>query len=218
MEVSNGTKHNILLENQGLIKEWFFHWNKILVPTADIMLLRMTANKIQLLQHPPYLLDLAPEAYFNFWSVKEVLAGALLTLESFKKIWEGVSRNINLDQFATAVRRQLDCCNKCIWLNNGLTKKSSEINTLLTKTILFLFMFFNLILNSLRKSRRCTLQRGVKSFRCMMQRGVKSYRRMMQRGVKSKNSGRLPRPLKGKSCKKSYMGDLQYPSPMRIMY
>jgi hypothetical protein len=37
--------------------------------------------------------------------------------------------------------------------------------------------------------------------------------------IKSKNSGRLPRPLKGQSCKKkSYMGDLQYPSPMRIMY
>ncbi len=46
----------------------------------------MTANKIQLLQHPPYLLDLAPKAYFFFWGVKEVLAGALLTLESFKKI------------------------------------------------------------------------------------------------------------------------------------
>jgi hypothetical protein len=51
------------------------------------------------------LLDLAPEAYFYFWDVKEVLAGALLTLESFKKIWGGVSRNIDIDQFATAVRR-----------------------------------------------------------------------------------------------------------------
>ncbi len=109
----------------------------------------MTANKIQLLQHPPYLLDLAPEAYFSFWGVKLVLAGAVLTMESFKKIWEGVSRNIDIDQFATAARRWLDCCNKCIWLNNRLTKKSSEINTLLTITILFLLMFFNLILNSL---------------------------------------------------------------------
>jgi hypothetical protein len=69
------------------------------------MLMWMTANKIQLLQHPPYLPDLAPEAYFYFWGVKEVLAGALLALESFKKIWGGVSRNIDIDQFATAVRR-----------------------------------------------------------------------------------------------------------------
>jgi hypothetical protein len=37
----------------------------------------ITANKIQLLQHPPYLLDLALEAYFFFWGVKEVQAGAL---------------------------------------------------------------------------------------------------------------------------------------------
>ncbi len=35
-----------------------------------------------------------------------------------------------------------------------------------------------------------------------------------QQGVKSKNSERLPRPLKGQSCKKTYMWDLQYPSPL----
>jgi hypothetical protein len=35
------------------------------------MLMWMTANKIQLLQHPPDLPDLAPEAYFFFWGVKE---------------------------------------------------------------------------------------------------------------------------------------------------
>jgi hypothetical protein len=36
--------------------------------------------------------------------VKEVLAGAVLTLESFKKIWEGVIQNISIDQFAIAFR------------------------------------------------------------------------------------------------------------------
>ena len=66
------------------------------------MLMWMTANKIQLLQHPPYLLDLAPEAYFFFWGVKEVLAGTVLTLESFKKIFGGVGRNIDIYRFATA--------------------------------------------------------------------------------------------------------------------
>jgi hypothetical protein len=64
----------------------------------------MTTNKILLLQHPPYLLDMAPEAFFFFWSEKEVLAGDVLTLESFKKIWEGVRRNIGIDQFAIAFR------------------------------------------------------------------------------------------------------------------
>jgi hypothetical protein len=69
------------------------------------MLMWMTANKIQLLQHPFYLLDLAPEAYFFFWGVKEVLASAVLTLESFNKIWGRVGRNIVIDQYATAFRR-----------------------------------------------------------------------------------------------------------------
>jgi hypothetical protein len=36
--------------------------------------------------------------------VKGVLAGDFLTLESFKKIWEGVSRNIGIGQFAIAYR------------------------------------------------------------------------------------------------------------------
>jgi hypothetical protein len=53
---------------------------------------------------PPCLLDLAPETFFFFWGVKEVLAGYVLTLESFKKIWEGVSPNIGIDQFAIAFR------------------------------------------------------------------------------------------------------------------
>ncbi len=47
---------------------------------------------------------------------------------------------------------------------------------------------------------------------------VQSYRRTMQWGVKSKNFGRLPRPLKGQSCHKSRMGDLNYPIPKRITY
>jgi hypothetical protein len=63
----------------------------------------MTTNKILLLQHPPYWLDLAPEAFF-FWGVKEGLAGDVLTLESFKKIWEGVSGNIGIGHFAIAFR------------------------------------------------------------------------------------------------------------------
>ncbi len=64
----------------------------------------MTANKILLLQHPPYWLDLALEAFFFFWGVKEVLAADVLTLESLKEIWEGVSQNIGIGQFAIAFR------------------------------------------------------------------------------------------------------------------
>jgi hypothetical protein len=54
---------------------------------------------------PPLLLDLAPEAYFFLWGVKELLSCAVLTLEIFKKIWEGVGRNIGIDQFIIAFRQ-----------------------------------------------------------------------------------------------------------------
>jgi hypothetical protein len=47
----------------------------------------------------------APEDNFFFWRVREVLAGAVLTLESFKKNWEGVIQNIGLDEFSIAFRQ-----------------------------------------------------------------------------------------------------------------
>jgi hypothetical protein len=37
--------------------------------------------------------------------VTEVLAGAFLTLKSFKKNWEGVIQNIGIDEFAIAFRQ-----------------------------------------------------------------------------------------------------------------
>jgi hypothetical protein len=68
------------------------------------------------------------------------------------------------------------------------------------------------------KSYRCMTQWGVKSYHCMMKRGVKSYRRMMQRGVKSENFERLPRPLKGESCKNHIWGAFTLLFHLRIMY
>ncbi len=54
-----------------------FTGTKISGPCRRHCSMWITANKIQLLRHPPYLLDLALEAYFFFWGVKEVLASAL---------------------------------------------------------------------------------------------------------------------------------------------
>jgi hypothetical protein len=102
--VSNGAKRNILWDDQGLIKELFFHWNNAPVPPADIIQTWMAVNKIQLLQHPPYLLDLAPADYFLFWRVKEKLAGIFLTPKSLNKIWEEVIQNIDIDEFVIAFR------------------------------------------------------------------------------------------------------------------
>jgi hypothetical protein len=49
------------------------------------------------------LLYLAPADYFLFLTVKEELAGIVLTPENTKKIWKGVIRN-GIDDFVLAFR------------------------------------------------------------------------------------------------------------------
>jgi hypothetical protein len=56
--------------------------------------------------------------------VKEELAGIRLTLKSLKKTWEGIIRNIGIDEFAIAFSWWLDHCNSCIEINAGYIEKS----------------------------------------------------------------------------------------------
>jgi hypothetical protein len=65
----------------------------------------LAARDIKLIEHPPYLLDLAPADYFLFPRVKRELAGLTLTQNTFKKEWEGAIRSITAADFAEAFRR-----------------------------------------------------------------------------------------------------------------
>ncbi len=105
-------------------REWFFHWDNALVHTPAVVQTWIAANNVQVLEHPPYLPDLAPADFFLFRRVKEELAGIRLTPETLKKTWDGVTRSIGLDEFAAAFRCWLDRCNKCIRLNGGYVEKS----------------------------------------------------------------------------------------------
>jgi histone-lysine N-methyltransferase SETMAR len=89
-------------------REWFFHRDNAPVHTATVVQDWLAANKIQVLEHPPYSPDLAPADYFLFRRVKEELAGLRLTPETLKNTWEGVVRSIGVDEFAAAFRRWLD--------------------------------------------------------------------------------------------------------------
>jgi hypothetical protein len=40
-------------------REWFIHWDNAPIHTAALVQLWMAANKVQVLEHPPYLPDLA---------------------------------------------------------------------------------------------------------------------------------------------------------------
>jgi hypothetical protein len=64
---------------------------KALVYTATIAQVWMAVNKVQVLEHPLYLLDLDPADYYLFLGVKEELAGIWL-LPRTLKTQEGLGR------------------------------------------------------------------------------------------------------------------------------
>ncbi len=133
---------------QGLIKEWFFHLNNAQAPTADIIQKSMVANKIQLLQYPSYLLDLAPVDFFLFWKVEEELLALSDSWEPQEDLWRGHRKHQHW-----RVRH----CLQAGWTaetsaQHWIHQEISRNRHLLTITVLFLCKFFNLILNVLCSS------------------------------------------------------------------
>jgi histone-lysine N-methyltransferase SETMAR len=102
---------------------WFFHWDNAPVHTAAIVQDWLVAHDVQVLRHPPYSPDLAPADFFLFRRVKEELAGITLDHSSLKKEWEGVTRSISAEEFATAFRRWYERCQKCIDIGGGYVEK-----------------------------------------------------------------------------------------------
>jgi hypothetical protein len=56
--------------------------------------------------------------------VKEELAGRSLDEGTLKKTWEGVTRNIAAEEFATAFRRWYKRCEKCVRIVGGYMEKT----------------------------------------------------------------------------------------------
>jgi hypothetical protein len=84
---------------------WFFHWNSAPFHTAAIVQDWLATHSVQVLRHPPYLLDLAPADFFLFRRVKDKLAGFTLDHSTLKKEREGVTRSISTEEFSSAFRR-----------------------------------------------------------------------------------------------------------------
>ena len=57
--------------------------------------------------------------FFLFPKVKEHMSGLLLTLESLKKTWEGVSKSIPAEDFAATFRRWFEWGEKCVRIGGG---------------------------------------------------------------------------------------------------
>jgi hypothetical protein len=52
----------------------WFHWDNTLVYTAVMVMDWMAARQFQVIQHPPYSMDLAPANFLLFLKVKRELA------------------------------------------------------------------------------------------------------------------------------------------------
>ncbi len=59
-------------------QQWWFHCDNALVHTATSVKEWMATKGIQLLEHPPYLLDLGPVDFFLFSRMKKALVGITL--------------------------------------------------------------------------------------------------------------------------------------------
>ncbi len=102
-----------------MARTWWFHWDNAPVHTAAVVTNWMAARRFQIIEHPPYLPDLAPSDFFLFPSVKRELAGKTLTQETLtqetlKKAWEGAVRTLSAADFATAFRHWYERCEKCV--------------------------------------------------------------------------------------------------------
>jgi histone-lysine N-methyltransferase SETMAR len=105
--------------------DWFLHWDNAPVHTAAIVTDWLASRRFQLLEHLPYLPDLAPSDYFLFPKVKKELAGLTLTRETFKKEREGTVRTPTAADFAKAFRQWYLHCKKCIAIGGSYVRQKT---------------------------------------------------------------------------------------------
>jgi [histone H3]-lysine36 N-dimethyltransferase SETMAR len=95
-------------------QDWFLHWDNAPAHTAAVVQEFLAAKSIRTIAHPPYSPDLAPADFFLFPRVKSELAGDSLDQGSFRSSWTRALKTIYKDDYATAFRRWLERCEKCI--------------------------------------------------------------------------------------------------------
>jgi hypothetical protein len=117
--------------------DWWFHWDNMPVHTAAVVTYWMTARWFQIMEHPPYLPDLALAEFFLFPSVKRELAGKTLTKETLKKEWEGAVRTLSAADFSTAFSGGMTAA-KSVSTSLADPSRKAQIQNALTITIFYL--------------------------------------------------------------------------------
>ena len=104
-------------------QDWFLHWDNAPVHSAAVGQDWLAARGVQVIEHPPYLPDLAPTDFFLFLKVKSVLVGKTLTVQTFKKEWEGAVRTLLAADFADAFQQWYRRCEKCVNIGGSYVEK-----------------------------------------------------------------------------------------------
>ena len=84
----------------------------------------LAGKSVQMLEHPPYSLDLAPADFWFFPRVKIALAGKTLSAETFKKESAGVTKMIPAEEYAAFFQTWEDRHNKSDRLAGEYVEKS----------------------------------------------------------------------------------------------
>ena len=111
-------------------------WENAQVHTAAAAKNWFATRTIPLVADPPYSPDHVPMDFFLFPKVKEHMSGLLLTLESLKKTWEGVSRSITAEDFAAAFRHWFEWGEKCVRIGG----REKLRNKVCSKTLIYCFI------------------------------------------------------------------------------
>jgi hypothetical protein len=90
----------------------------------------LAATFVKTIAHPPYLPVIAPANFFLFQRAKSELIAIFLSGEGFKTSWEGIYRCIAKDEFASAFRRWIGRCKKCVRIGGNQLEKQTKRNYL----------------------------------------------------------------------------------------
>jgi hypothetical protein len=107
-----------------MARDWLVHWDNAPVHTVTKVMDWLVARNIMLIEHLPYLPDLARAVFFLIPKVKRELASLTLTQETFKKEWEGPVRSIAAADFAEAFHWWFQCHEKCVTVSGRYIEKS----------------------------------------------------------------------------------------------
>ena len=121
---TTNTVLRVLMDNLGLVKKIAYWVRKLLSALTLLSWNSRSPGDIQVLPHPPYLLDLAPADFFFIPKMKEELAGCHMAHTSFKKAWEGVASSFTKDNFAVAFWGWFERSDMCVLVRDNYVEKS----------------------------------------------------------------------------------------------